>query len=110
MGKPAVKGARTRGDCDARPERALDREEPAKKMIASMREHWRGWQESIRARAGLVRARTALVNAARGLVKSHGERLRKCGTQQVSREIGSGLGTARNCAKPCSRCCAKWNR
>src|SRR6516162_2065653 len=45
----------------------------------------------IRARAGLVSARTALVNAARGLVKSHGERLRKCGTQQVSREITSGL-------------------
>ena len=36
----------------------------------------------IRARAGLVSARTALVNAARGLVKSYGERLRKCGTQQ----------------------------
>ena len=47
----------------------------------------------IRARAGLVSARTALVNAARGLVKSHGERLRKCGTQQVSREIASGLST-----------------
>ena len=45
----------------------------------------------IRARAELVSARTALVNAARGLVKSYGERLRKCGTQQVSREITSGL-------------------
>ena len=45
----------------------------------------------IRARAGLVSARTALVNAARGLVKSYGERLRKCGTQQVRREITSGL-------------------
>jgi transposase len=45
----------------------------------------------IRARAGLVSARTALVNAARGLVKSYGERLRKCGTQQVCREITSGL-------------------
>lgn len=45
----------------------------------------------IRARAGLVSARTALVNAARGLVKSYGERLRKCGTQQVSRETASGL-------------------
>ena len=45
----------------------------------------------IRARAGLVSARTALVNAARGLVKSYGERLRKCGTQQVSRETTSGL-------------------
>jgi transposase len=45
----------------------------------------------IRARAGLVSARTALVNAARGLVKSYGQRLRKCGTQQVSRETTSGL-------------------
>src|SRR6266568_5568614 len=45
----------------------------------------------IRARAGLVSARTALVNAARGLVKSYGERLHKCGTQQVSRELGAGL-------------------
>src|SRR6202163_361409 len=41
----------------------------------------------IRARAELVTARTALVNAARGLAKSYGERLRKCGTQQVSREL-----------------------
>jgi hypothetical protein len=31
------------------------------------------------------------VNAARGLVKSYGERLRKCGTQQVRREITGGL-------------------
>jgi transposase len=45
----------------------------------------------IRARAELVRARTALVNAARGLVKSHGERLPKCGTQQVSRELAAEL-------------------
>jgi transposase len=45
----------------------------------------------IRARAGLVSARTALVNTARGLVKSYGERLRKCGTQQFRRETASGL-------------------
>jgi len=45
----------------------------------------------IRARAGLVSARTALVNAARGLVKSYGERLRQCGTQQFRRETASGL-------------------
>jgi transposase len=45
----------------------------------------------IRARAELVSARTALVNAARGLVKSFGQRLPKCGTQQVSRELGAGL-------------------
>jgi transposase len=47
----------------------------------------------IRARAELVRARTALVNAARGLVKSYGQRLPKCGTQQVSRELATGLRT-----------------
>jgi len=45
----------------------------------------------IRARAALVGARTALVNAARGLAKSYGERLRKCGTQQVSKELAAGL-------------------
>jgi len=45
----------------------------------------------IRARAGLVSARTALVNAARGLTKSYGERLRKCGTQQMNREMAKGL-------------------
>jgi transposase len=45
----------------------------------------------IRARAELVSARTTLVNAARGLVKSYGERLPKCGTQQVRRELAAGL-------------------
>src|SRR5215475_3220058 len=45
----------------------------------------------IRARAVLVSARTALVNAARGLVKSYGERLRKCGTEQFRRETTSEL-------------------
>lgn len=45
----------------------------------------------IRARAGLVSARTALVNTARGLAKSYGERLRKCGTQQVGRSLGASL-------------------
>src|SRR3989475_7795724 len=45
----------------------------------------------IRARAALVSARTALVNAARGLTKSYGERLRKCGTQQVSGKLAEGL-------------------
>jgi transposase len=44
----------------------------------------------IRARAGLVSARTALVNSARGLTKSYGERLRKCGTQKI-REMAKGL-------------------
>ena len=45
----------------------------------------------IRARAELVSARTALVNAARGLTKSYGERLPKCGTEQVSRELAAKL-------------------
>ena len=45
----------------------------------------------IRARAELVRARTALVNSTRGLAKSYGERLRKCGTQQVGRDLAMGL-------------------
>src|SRR5215470_2532601 len=45
----------------------------------------------IRARAELVRARTALVNAARGLVKSYGQRLPQCGTQQVNRELAAEL-------------------
>jgi len=48
----------------------------------------------IRARAELVSARTALVNAARGLAKSYdGQRLPKCGTQRVSRELAAGLRT-----------------
>jgi transposase len=47
----------------------------------------------IRARAELVSARTALVNAARGLLKSYGQRLPQCGTQQVSREPAAGLST-----------------
>jgi transposase len=47
----------------------------------------------IRARAELVRVRTALINGARGLTKSYGERLPKCGTQQISREFGTGLST-----------------
>jgi transposase len=47
----------------------------------------------IRARAVLVSARTALVNAARGLVKSSGERLRKCGTKQFGRETTSEVST-----------------
>src|SRR5258708_4687057 len=45
----------------------------------------------IRARAELVSARTALVNAVRGLVKSYGQRLPKCGTEQVSRQLAAEL-------------------
>src|SRR5271157_4737786 len=45
----------------------------------------------IRARAVLVSTRTALVNAARGLTKSYGERLRKCGTEQMNRGVAKEL-------------------
>jgi transposase len=41
----------------------------------------------MRARAARVSARTALVNAVRGLRKSYGARLPKCGTEQIHREI-----------------------
>jgi transposase len=55
----------------------------------------------IRARAELVSARTALVNAARGLAKSYGERLRKCGTAQVSQELAAALSAElREALKP----------
>jgi len=81
-------------------------------MIGSMHEHWHGLARidpqllspvqhrsaeaqihltEIRARAELVRARTALVNSARGLAKSYGERLRKCGTPQVGLDLAMGL-------------------
>jgi transposase len=45
----------------------------------------------IRARAVLVSTRTALVNAARVLAKSYGERLKKCGTEQMNRDSSEGL-------------------
>src|SRR6266403_6283811 len=45
----------------------------------------------IRARAELVSARTAVVNATRGVVKSYGQRLPKCGTYQVSEKLAEGL-------------------
>jgi transposase len=45
----------------------------------------------IRARQVLVRMRTAVVNAARGLTKSFGERLRKCGTAQVGPLLAAEL-------------------
>src|ERR1700694_94094 len=58
----------------------------------------------IRARATLVSARTALVNAARGLTKSYGERLPKCGTEQMNREMAKGLSPAlRNVLEPLLR-------
>jgi transposase len=48
----------------------------------------------IRARDALVRARTQLVNAARGLTKSFGERLCKCGTEQFGLHLAAGLEPA----------------
>src|SRR4030081_2472802 len=45
---------------------------------------------AIPARAELVSARTALVNAARGVVKSYGQRLPKCGTYQVNEKTAEG--------------------
>lgn len=55
----------------------------------------------IRARAALVSARTALVNAARGLTKSYGERLPKCGTEQMNPEIAKELSQElRNALEP----------
>lgn len=49
---------------------------------------------SVRARAALVEARTALINSARGLAKSYGERLAKCGSGRVSEELGGELSPA----------------
>ncbi len=39
----------------------------------------------------VIRARAALVNATRGLTKSYGERLKKCGTEQMNRDSSEGL-------------------
>jgi transposase len=58
----------------------------------------------------LVSARTAMVDAARGLVKSYGERLRKCGTQQFRRETTSGLSTGLREALGSSFCCERSDR
>jgi len=55
----------------------------------------------IRARAALVEARTMLINAARGLVKSYGERLAKCGSRQVGETLAQRLSPAlRNALQP----------
>src|SRR6202049_1354990 len=45
----------------------------------------------IRARRALVRARTMLINAARGLTKSFGARLRKCGAGQAGPTLTAEL-------------------
>ena len=65
----------------------------------------------IRARAGLVSARTALVNAARGLKKSYGEQLQKCGTQQMNRETAKGLSQElRDALDPLERVTGEFGR
>ena len=48
----------------------------------------------IRVRAALVEARASLVNTARGLAKAAGERLPKCGTDQMGVERMAGLPRA----------------
>jgi len=45
----------------------------------------------IRARAALVSARTKLINTARGITKSYGERMRKCGGHQMGEELAASL-------------------
>src|SRR5437763_250219 len=45
----------------------------------------------IRSRAVLVHTRTAIINSARGLAKSFGERLRRCGSFQVSTAMAADL-------------------
>ena len=64
--------------------------------------------DQLDARATLVSSRTALVNAARGLTKSYGQRLRKCGTEQMNREIAKGL--VRSCGMFWTRCSQRSNR
>jgi transposase len=65
----------------------------------------------IRARAALVGTRTALVNAALGLTKSYGERLRKCGTGQMNREVAKGLSQElREALDPLLREIESWNQ
>jgi len=45
----------------------------------------------VRGRAALVEARTALINSARGLAKSYGERLPKCGSGRMGPEVAGRL-------------------
>ena len=112
LGQPAVNGAGIQSNRGARAKGAIDHQEQSKRRSPRCADT--GTAGANRSRAvgagaasqrastnssdggsgrGLqpVRARTALVNAARGLVKSYGERLPKCGTRQVNRELGAGL-------------------
>ena len=55
----------------------------------------------IRARETLVEARTKVINSARGLMKSMGERLKSCDSEQVGMELAEPLGeAARTIVKP----------
>jgi transposase len=45
----------------------------------------------VRARAVLVQSRTAIINAIRGLCKSFGEPLKKCGAESVRPALGENL-------------------
>jgi len=80
-------------------------------MIDTMRGHWHGWQESILSCWGGTASQRESTNSSDGdpgtcgigectnrlgecgarLAKSYGERLRKCGTEQVSRELAAEL-------------------
>ena len=87
-------GESTRKDdrLDAKTLARLARIDPG--LLSPVRHHSAQGQAHLtvmRARAVLVSARTTLVNAARGLVKPHGESLRRCGTQQFGKAIGSHL-------------------
>jgi TIR domain-containing protein len=77
---------------DARTLARLARIDPA--LLGPVRHRSRKAQihlSAIRARAEPVSARTALVNAARGLAKSFGERLPKCGAHQVNEKLAEGV-------------------
>ena len=113
VGESFVDRAGARSDRGSRPGCAVDHQEPAKRRSHGCADA--SAADANRSRAaepgeasqcagavapdgdpctsGTRSARTALVNAARGLVKSYGERLRKCGTEQFRRETTSSLST-----------------
>jgi transposase len=67
------------------------------KLLAPIRHRGEQAQRDLallRARAGLVEARTKLINSARGLVKSLGERLKSCESEQVNVELAESLSEA----------------
>ena len=60
---------------------------PVKRRSSNAQAH----MNVIRARAVLVQARTAIINAIRGLCKSFGEPLRKCGAESIKPVLGENL-------------------